>query len=372
MRHNGTRFYALAILLAFGGVQTIGASETAHLTRSAIKAIGSVPPGDQFFSCVSELNGKPFSKQAAEVCLTTIKKLSFVQDAKLQKSDLDDGRILLVFAIRSQSLPIKELNIDCVPAEKKELEAWLRVSPGTLRVGAPFSRDEETVTYQAIRAFYLSRGRLVGAVPTVDLRFSDGVSIVKFQIVYGPEIRPEPQLPPHGPNCDEPIVNVDWSNTDKYVPFELVNSAVSLSTPVACYTKDAAQHDQAAIDSLGILHASKIDYKKQGHGQSVSYKLVGKPITIADVSFKIFGDANTCSESSWKQLQLKTGEIYIRENADQSAKNLERACSREGFWTEIKEVDMVTNDGKLHVTFNVISFPLQKVIVDGIAAENSK
>jgi len=49
----------------------------------------------------------------------------------------------------------------CDDKEKSQLEEWLKMSPGTLRVGAPFSRDEEAVTYQAIKSFYLEHGRLL-------------------------------------------------------------------------------------------------------------------------------------------------------------------------------------------------------------------
>jgi hypothetical protein len=375
MRHNRFGMYVTAFVFCFLIAQSAARASDAPIVRSAIRAIGSVPPDDSlFFPCARELNGKPYSYAAVRSCVQSIEKLSFVQRVKVHKSSLDDGtgRLFVEFEVSAKPLPIREMTFDCGQGEKSELEAWLKISPGTLRLGAPFSRDDYSVTYQAIKSFYLSRGRLVGIVPTVDLRFREATASVNFKIIYGPEVRPEPQLPPHGPPCSDHIAGENWTSTDKYVPFALVFSTVSLSAPVACYSEAAAQRDQAALDGLGILESSLVEYGGEPGSRTISYKLKGKPTILADVSIHTYGSADSCIEAAKQSLKLKAGETYLRQNADQSATSIERGCSRPGMWTEVTEADRLTTDGRLQVVFNVLTFPLQTVMVDGVAVDSAQ
>lgn len=375
MRHNRFGMYVTAVVFSVLIARSEARASDAPIVRTTIRAIGSVPPDDSlFFPCTRELNGKPYSDAAVHSCVQSIEKLSFVQGVNVHKSSLDDGtgRIFVEFEVRAKPLPIRKMTYDCPPEDKSPLEQWLKISPDTLRVGAPFSRDDYSFTYQAIKSFYLSRGRLVGIVPTVDLRFREGAASVSFRIVYGPEVRPEPQLPPHGPPCSDAITAEDWSKTDKYVPFALVHSAVSLSAPLACYSKEAAQHDQSVLDGLGILESSAAEYTGEPGSRVISYKLKGKPVTLADVSIQTFGSADGCRQAARQSLTLKAGETYLRQDADQSAKNIEKACSQPGMWIEVTETNRLTADRRLQVVFNVLTFPLQTVLLDGVAVDSAQ
>jgi hypothetical protein len=104
--------------------------------------------------------------------------------------------------------------------------------------------------------------------------------------------------------------------------------------------------------------------------RKISYKLKGKPTTLADVSIHTYGSADSCLEAAGQSLKLKAGETYLRQNADQSAASMEKACSRPGMWTEVTEADRLTADGRLQVVFNVLTFPLQTVLVDGVAVDS--
>jgi len=128
----------------------------------------------------------------------------------------------------------------------------------------------------------------------------------------------------------------DWSATDKYVPLPLVLSTVSLSVPLACYSKEAVQRDQSALDNLGVLESSLVEYGGEPGSRVISYKLKGKPITLGDVSIQTFGSADTCQEAARQSVKLKAGETYLRQNADESAASIERDCSRPGMWTELR------------------------------------
>jgi len=372
MRHNRFEIYVTAFLFFLLVAGWEARASDAPIIRTSIRSIGSVPPGDSLFRCTTELNGKRYSDTAIHVCLKSLEELPFVQGVKVHKSGLEDGKILVEFEVSAKPLPIREMTFDCSQGEKSELEAWLKISPGTLRLGAPFSRDDYSVTYQAIKSFYLSRGSLVGIVPTVDLRFREATASVNFKIIYGPEVRPEPQLPPHGPPCSDAITGENWTSTDKYVPFALVHSAVSLSAPLACYSREAAQHDQSVLDGLGVLESSTVEYAGEPGSRTISYKLKGKPTTLADVSIHTYGSADSCLEAAKQSLKLKAGETYLRQNADQSAASIEQACSRPGMWTEVTEADRLTTDGRLQVVFNVLTFPLQTVLVDGAAVDSTQ
>jgi hypothetical protein len=124
------------------------------------------------------------------------------------------------------------------------------------------------------------------------------------------------------------------------------------------------------LDSLGVLESSVVEYTGSPGDRKVSYRLKGKPVTLADVSIRPCGSADSCVEAATKALKLKSRKIYLRRNANQSAADVKQACSRPGFWTEVTEADRLTTDGGLEIVFSVLAFPFQRVLVDGAVVDS--
>ena len=359
--------FVTAIAAFLFSAQAAPCRSHARIVRAEIQPVGSVPPDDQLsLPCVRKLSEKPYSRAAVRACEQSLQKLSYVQQVKIRKWPSGDGtgRLYVEFEVRAKDLPIEEINFDCAPEDKLPLEEWLKTNPDILRVGAPFSRDEYWFTYQAIKFFYLKwRGRLVGIVPLVDLRFREGTARVSFKIIDGPEVRNKPRTLPQGPNCFDYIV----TDPDRYVPLPLIVATIAAHVPPACDSREEAARDQAPLDSLGILESSSVEYGDEPGNRTITYELKGKPVAVADVSIRTYGSADSCLEAARQSLRLKAGEIYLRGDAFESAQNAKIACSQPEMWVEVTETDRLTTDRRLEVIFHVLTFPLHTVLIDGVA-----
>jgi Surface antigen variable number repeat len=82
-----------------------------------------------------------------------------------------------------------------------------------------------------------------------------------------------------------------------------------------------------------------------------------------------FGDAPSHLEDSdpslLKNLSLKTGEFFSHSAATASANYLRNAFVKNGYWADVAVREELSGEDTLRVTFSVLVFPLQTIIVDG-------
>jgi len=287
-----------------------------------------------------------------------------MQEVHINKSDMEDGRILVEFVATAPSLKIDEMTFDIPKEEEAQLRRWLSSNPDLLRVGGPFTRDAESITWAAINRFYLARGTLVGIVPTINLDFHSGKAKVQFQITKGSAVPTLPAIPPYGPECADPITAIVWSGTDDHVPRTLIESMIQLHATAACYTPEAAQHDQAILNALEILERPAVDYTAQDGRRQIFFNLKGKLLTVRKISLQGYGSPGKCLDNVKENLKLRSGDTYSRSNANQSVEYLSKACAQLGYWTDVKEQAELSADRQVDVTFHVLVVPLQTVFVD--------
>jgi hypothetical protein len=314
---------------------------------------------------VNELNGKPYSDKAADDCLAAIRAVPFIQNASVDKSLMDDGRIHLQFVAKAKSLRVTSIEFNVDEAENLELKQWLRSTADTLRVGAAFSGEDEAVTYEQIRRFYYGRGLVVGIVPQLDLSYSSGTARVNFQIVKGPKFPPESLVLPYNTPCTDRIERANWSQTDDRVPIELVMSLVRLNASLACYSEEVVKHDQQVLKDSPFLQYAKAEYSGEKGGRYVSYIIKGKPLNVRRISLRHYGEENLCSGNSVENLPLKIGGVFSAFAARQTVDQLTKNCSEKGSWVEVREEDQFVAPDQLDVVFHILTFPLQTVLADG-------
>jgi hypothetical protein len=355
------KVFAVFLLIAQATV-VAGAGRNMH---TSLRTVGSIPLTLASFGCVAELNGKPYSDKLVNDCLRSIKEVSFVKNATVQKSLLSDGRIFVKFEAKARSLRITSMTFNVDEAEERELKEWLKSTLGTLRAGADFSGDDEAVTYEQVRRFYFGRGLVVGIVPRLDLSYSSGTARVNFEIVKGPKFPRESLTLPYDVPCTDRIEGANWSQTDDHVPIELVMSLVRLNASLACYSDQAVQHDQQVLRNLPFLESAKVEQDGEKGNRHLSYAIKGRQLNVRQVSLRTYGTPSSCSDHATENLPLKTGSVFSASAARQSVDDLTKTCSRDRFWVEVREEDQFVDPNQLDVTFHVLTFPIQTILVDG-------
>ncbi|HKM67176.1 MAG TPA: hypothetical protein VJX70_08425 [Candidatus Acidoferrum sp.] len=331
---------------------------------------GSAPPGEKIFSCIRELNGKPYSNLSVEECLKEISAKSFVQQAWIRNYNSEDNRIQVDFSVKTRLLKVEELTFDMKTEEEAELWEWLMKNPSTLRVGGSYTLDAESRTWEGVRQFYRTRGVSVAVTPTEILDYDAGKARLNFRIILGPAIPSEAAFPPYGKRCNDLVVGTDESQVDENVPRIYVESKIELIRGYPCFTPEVAQRDIDSLKALPILESVAVEYTGGPGDRKVSYKLKGKPLTIRHVTLRGFGSPTPCLETAKTELCTKPGAIYQRSVAEHTARDLEeRLCARPGYWTEVTEQDEPLGDNQIDVTFNVLVDPPQTLIINGSKIE---
>jgi hypothetical protein len=355
-------YFGLLVLLL--GSSSCAASPQQVMTTALRLAEGSIPPVGGPFGCVVDLDGKPYSSELVQNCVKLITKTSYVLDVRVESNDLPNGRMFTEFVVRAKALPTKELTFVVQQEELPPLQEWLKRNPNNLRLGGIYSAAAESSTYQGIRQFYLARGVLVGIVPTVRLDYNEGIASINFEIIKGPSVPPQPEYFPYGGTCQDELTYMDWSQVDEFVPIPLVESQIKLRSLGGCFTPEFVKQDQDALRKLGIFQDVAINYSGSNGSRHVSVKLKGKPLSVAEIGVRTFGNYSNCAENHKQDLALKVTETYTAASAHKSGEYLEQACSGPGRWVEVNEEDHLTEGGQLRVFFNVLVFPLQTVFVD--------
>jgi hypothetical protein len=339
--------------------------------KTIVLSEGSVPPAFvESFVCIHDLDDKPFSDPLIQNCVAQLRANYFIRDVKVRSKEMDEGRWASVeFVLTSEPLKVDEFAIRTFDAQEPNIWKILSKSDDNLHVGGIYSWPAEAAAYNAITFFYRAQGKMVGVVPEVKLDYKQGKAWVNFRVVQGPAILKQPSTPPYGEWCDDRITYVDWSSSDDGIPVDLIESGLTLASPFTCFSNELAERDKAHLSNLSFLSSSSVEYSGAFGNRHIQYKLKAKPLTVEQINLRSFGDASTYLEdrnsSLLKNLSLKTGEPFSRSAASRTAEYLQRRFSPKGYWSVVTVQEEVSGTQGLSVTFSVLVFPLQTIIVDG-------
>src|SRR5260370_38517417 len=99
------RAFVVGICL-YLSIQVMPGAGHPRMMRTYLRPLGSVPPSENLFRCVDELNEKTYSDALVRECRTIIAALPFMQEVHINKSDMEDGRTLVEFVATAPSLKI--------------------------------------------------------------------------------------------------------------------------------------------------------------------------------------------------------------------------------------------------------------------------
>jgi hypothetical protein len=337
---------------------------------------GSVPPAfRESFGCIYELDDKPFSDLLIQDCVAKLRTNYFIRDVKVHTREMDEGRgvISVEFVLSSEPLKMEGLTIKTFDAQEPDIWKIISRSDDNLHVGGIYNWDAESTTYFAITFFYRAQGKLVGVIPEVKLDYKQGKAWVNFRIVEGPAMLKSPLTPPYGEWCEDRISYVDyssWSSSDDAVPLELIESGLTLAPPFTCFSDELAKRDKNYLSHLSILSASSVEYSGPFGNRHIKYNLKAKPLKVGKINLRGYGgytptDLEDGDPSLLQNLKIKTGELFSRRVVQESSEYLRKAYARDGYWANVTVQEEVSGTDTLNVTFSVLVFPLQTVIVDG-------
>ena len=336
--------------------------------RAAVLTEGSVPPAQVLYTCVHQLDNKPFSDQQINDCAAKLAAIHFLRDVKVRTRETDDWWNV-EFVLTAKSLTLDELKIDSFDNQQIGIMKMLALNENNLRVGGIYSPPAEESTYQGIRQFYRAKGKLVGVVPKVTLNFDQGKAGILFTVVEGPTIPFYPLIPPYGESCSDRVMSISWFRSDDGLPLELIESGLALSYPFSCFSEALAQRDKSYLSKMPILSGALVDYSGPVGSRHIEYKLKAKPLKVEQTNLRGFGnipsDLQNTDPTLLSNLSLRTGDFFSHNAATKSVDYLKKKFSRDRFWTEIIVQEELLGQDAIRVTYSVLVFPLQTVIVDG-------
>jgi hypothetical protein len=361
--------YRVWLLILLSTISFADPSVAGKDVKTVVRSEGSIPPARILLACIHELDNKPFSDPQIKDCVGKLTANHFIRDVEVHTKETEDGRVLVEFVLHGESLTVDELRIDAFDKQQAEILKHLSLNDNNLRVGGTYSWPAESSTYEGIRQFYRVRRKLVGIVPKLRLDYTQGKAWVSFTVIPGPTTLPQPLIPPYDQICKDRVTSISWWGTGDEVPVELVESNLGLASVNSCFTDELAQRDRAYLSTLTILSAPRVDYSGSAGSRHVEFALKARPLRVAEVDLRGFGDLPSdlgkTNPSILNSMNLKAGEFFSHSAATKSAEYLKKAFSRDGYWVEVAVQEELSGTDKLLVTFSVLVFPLQTIIVDG-------
>jgi hypothetical protein len=346
--------------------------------KTIVISEGSVPPAFELFGCIHKLDDKPFSDPLIQGCAAELRAIYFIRDVKVSTKEMDEGRWVSVeFDLSSGPATVDEFTIETFDSQEPAIWKMLSRSDANLHVGGIYSWSAESAAYNAITFLYRAQGKLVGVIPEVKLDYKQGKAWVNFRVVEGPATLKHPLTPPYGDWCDDRVTYIDWSSSDDGIPFDLIVSGLALGSPFTCFSNELAQKDKAYLSNLSFLSAPSVEYSGPFGNRTIRYKLKAKPLKVEKINLRGYGHAPSNlgdgdDPSLLKNLKLKNGELFSRWAVQESTEYLRKSYTRDGYWAEVSVQEEPSGADALRVTFSVLVFPLQTIIVDGHVLQSTK
>jgi hypothetical protein len=336
--------------------------------RADLEPIGSVPPIPGLYDCVHRLDGKPYTEQTkdlARACLSHILATNYFELGKIKENLSNEGVPVFTFVLKAPPLVVVKMELQTDTEDRQKLEEWLSKDENNLHLGAAYGPLKELATKAIIRQYFLSLGRAVGVSSSIELDYATRTSSLKFAVTEGPRVATEPVVPPYGNPCDDGIMALDWSNVDQYVAIPLVRDLVKIRDAGSCFSKEAVLADRVALEQSALFKGVKVMFSGPPGYRQVSFRLRGKPLTVDAITVRGYGLLDRFPDGSKINLPLKQGQVYTSKLAEESQGELARLYSRPGWRIEVFEHDEVCSGQQLCVTFGVLAFGDDELLING-------
>jgi hypothetical protein len=326
--------------------------------RTWLADSGSVPPIGQWFSCVQELEHRPYDKQKAQVCLDSI-----LSHPEIEKGEFvfDQQKELLTFYIKAPMLILSDMDLDVAANELAKLYGLL--PDDALNIGEPYERSRESRIWSALNLLFRSEGRRAGISRTLRLDYAKKTAQVTYKIWEGPPDQPELLPPPYSPPCSITNLNFNYMDMDDRTPIDFVRRQIKIK-PMGCFSEADLRDDRTALSRMTFLKESDISVSGSGRSKSFVFHFRSNPILISRVTVHGYGLLSSLSGHDIPSLTVHTGDFYMRSLVGEQERSLRRFFSRDGRQAESFTDVQVGSDGKATLDFGILTYPDNVVYVN--------
>jgi hypothetical protein len=231
-------------------------------------------------------------------------------------------------------------------------------------VGDSYDVRREVATTVGIEYFFQARGLGIEVARELSLDYEQRTARLDYAVFTTPAGPRFPPPPPYGEPCGGGFQYLQWV-FDKYVPVPLVQELLEIGPDYNCFSEARILEDIQLLREMDLF--SQVDYSisEATPGIRVIYEIQGKPLKVDNVSIVRHGLLQSDTKPVSIDLPLKAGGTYTRPDADSAMERLRSSYERGDRRVRILEEVESTVGPSVQVTFHVVGFPHDIVILDG-------
>lgn len=339
-------------------------------THAYIEKPGSVPPVQEWYSCIHDLDNKPFDRPAAEACLTWILSHPHLTAGKLIVKPRREHTTVL-FRLESPSLTVAKVNNGLPPDLEAEFEHRSSVDRLAPHVGKTYNNLGALMAIRDLDDFLKSKGILALATCERVLDYDQKIATVKCKVWKGPSIATEGPVVDGIRNCEELIAGVNETDSNDYTPLPYVNAILGIGLP-PCFSVEKIEQGVRELKGVGIfsvleakISPSERETPPDEHWREVTLTARTNPTKVGRILYKRYGVLSEASEPDWPRIPLTVGQAYTWSGAQKSENVLADFLTKPEIKVKVFQEDKLEPDLQLTVIFHLIGGTADALWMDG-------
>jgi hypothetical protein len=324
-----------------------------------------VPPVSPWFSCIHELEHKPYDKTKTQQCLDSI-----LSHPEIEKGRFSRSKELMIVSLESPTLVVTDLDLDVPPGELARFHELFGANEAAngdaLHVGEPYTRRRESQVWFGMDLFLRSQGRRAGVSRTLWLDYSKKTAHVDYRVWDAPRQEPEPLGPPFGAPCKVLNANFNGFDWDDLTPVQYIRQQIKTKW-LGCFSENDLREDEELLKKMPFLKDSKISVSGSGSSRDFAFHFRSNPIPIVKVTVQGYGLLAGLSEADIPALTIHVGETYSASRLGQQAASLKNAFEKADRQLKLFVDVGITPKGEATLDFSLVAYPDDIVYVGGKA-----
>jgi len=268
------------------------------------------------------------------------------------------------FILKARPLTVKGVDFEVSSPLKDQMLNWIRKTGEVIKTGDVYQAKQDDRTTELISFFFRSIGKRVGITRRVDLDYRVGSARLSYRITVGPDMVPIRPLPPFESACKQPIKTFSLTDIDDYVPVNLVEK-MTKTHAFGCFDARTVARDQRRLQDSNLFQEARYNVGGSTRDRQISMYVRGKPLKVREVRITGYGLFSDRPFGSEAELPMRPGDTYRRSTAYDSLEYLKNKYVRPGVMVEVVENDELANDGQLVVTFQLLGYEEDTVVING-------
>jgi hypothetical protein len=356
---------AMIILLVLLALSRAGVGVSQVKTHAGIQPEGqsSLPPVPGLYSCVLELEGRPYVEEEASSCLQSILKIPYFDGGRVETTHTGSGTILN-FILRAPALRLTHVNLGIPATWMQDFIQYSEKKYPILHEGDSYNSNRDGNTSVTLRGFMESKGERVVVSRTIYLDYITKTAKVDFHIARAPGGTPFNFPATSETDCAVHVRSFLELDIDDFTPLPLVES-MSRTRFSYCFLDSVVQGDEDRLRKTGIFKAASYSVSGSGDSRDISLNIRTKPLEIIEVNVHGHGQLSDEGIKMRPRLEFRANQVYHRSNAQRAGDELKAFYSRPDNQVKVFEDDEIVSRDKIRVTFHVVVGSKDEVIIDG-------